>query len=52
VLVVDSKLDESFELDVDPADALDAFKHPFAYAAFRRVAYRTAAAGRRTTVVG
>jgi hypothetical protein len=52
VLVVDSKLDESFELDVDPADALNAFKHPFAYAAFRRVAYRTAAAGRRTTVVG
>ena len=57
VLVVDSKLDESFELDVDPADALDAFRHPFAYAAFRRVEYRTAAralegAGRRTAVVG
>jgi hypothetical protein len=52
VLVVDSKLDDSFELDVDAADALDAFRHPYAYAAFRRVAYRTAAAGRRTTVVG
>ena len=52
VLVVDSKLDESFELDVDPADALDAFRHPFAYAAFRSVEYRTAAAGRRTAVVG
>lgn len=52
VLVVDSKLEDSFELDVDPAAALDAFRHPYAYAAFRRVAYRTAAAGRRTTVVG
>lgn len=52
VLVVDSKLDDSFELDVDPKDALDAFRHPYAYAAFRRVTYRTASAGRRTTIVG
>jgi hypothetical protein len=52
VLVVDTKLDDSFELDVDANDALDAFRHPYAYAAFRRVTYRTAAAGRRTTIVG
>jgi hypothetical protein len=52
VLVVDSKLEDSFELDVDAADALDAFRHPYAYAAFRRVTYRTAVAGRATTVAG
>ena len=27
--------DETFEIAVDPADALDAFYHPFAYAARR-----------------
>ena len=26
---------ESFELVVDPAEALDVFEHPYAYAAFR-----------------
>ena len=52
VVVVDSKLEDSFELDVDAKDARDAFRHPYAYAAFRRVTYRTAAAGRSTTIVG
>jgi hypothetical protein len=31
VLVEDSKTEEAFELEVDPADALTAFHHPFAY---------------------
>ena len=33
VLVVDTKGDKGFELQVDPELALDAFHHPFAYAA-------------------
>ena len=35
VLVNDEPADETFELQVDPADALDAFNHPYAYAAYR-----------------
>ena len=34
VLVHDERAGASFELDVDPARALDAFRHPFAYLAF------------------
>ena len=44
VLVHDEKLDEAFELDVDGFEALDAFRHPYAYAAFRRLRYVTPAA--------
>jgi hypothetical protein len=33
VKVYDARLDEAFELDVDGRDALDAYRHPFAYAA-------------------
>ena len=33
VAVVDARLDEQFEVHVSGADALDAFQHPFAYAA-------------------
>ena len=33
VVVSDSKLDDAFELDVPGAEALEAFDHPFAYAA-------------------
>jgi hypothetical protein len=33
VAVMDWSTGESFEVDVDPADALDAFHHPYAYAA-------------------
>jgi hypothetical protein len=33
VVLVDTRLSSTFELDVDPADALDAFRHPYAYAA-------------------
>ena len=35
VTVADSRLEESFELDIAGADALAAFYHPFAYAAGR-----------------
>lgn len=35
VLVVDSKTGDSFEIDVDSDHALDAFEHPYAYAACR-----------------
>ena len=31
VTVLDQRLDELFDLDVDPANALRAFEHPFAY---------------------
>jgi len=40
VAVRDTKLSRGFELDVDGADALTAFQHPFAYAENRRVANR------------
>ena len=32
VSVADERRGDSFELDVDPSDALDAFQHPYAYA--------------------
>lgn len=32
VVVVDQRLDATFEIRVDPADAIEAFHHPFAYA--------------------
>ena len=41
VLLHDSRLDDSFELDVQSANALDCFEHPYAYAAFRGIDYRT-----------
>ena len=31
VSIEDARTDESFELDIDPACALDAFHHPYAY---------------------
>ena len=37
VLVRDERRGETFQLDVDPAEALDAFHHPYAHAAFRGV---------------
>ena len=33
VSVYDARSDELFELDADPAEALDLFHHPYAYAA-------------------
>jgi hypothetical protein len=43
VAVFDSTNEEAFELVVDSAEALDAFHHPFAYAAFRGVAFEAPA---------
>jgi hypothetical protein len=42
VEVRDESTDETFELDVPPDRARDAFLHPFAYAAFAGAAYGTA----------
>jgi hypothetical protein len=42
VLVRDDGTDDQFELSVEPADALDTFEHPYAYAAWRGVDYRLA----------
>ena len=44
VEVRDAGSGDEFVLTVDPAHALDAFHHPFAYAASRGVAYAAAAA--------
>lgn len=35
VQVVDERVGHSFQLVVDAEEALDVFRHPFAYAAFR-----------------
>lgn len=47
VVVDDARSGDLFELEVSPAEALDAFEHPYAYAAHRGVEY---AAGLRTPV--
>lgn len=39
VTVADSRLDETFELDIAAAEALAAFHHPFAYAAGRGIGF-------------
>ena len=31
VCVDDERIEEAFHFSVDPADALDAFRHPYAY---------------------
>lgn len=41
VEVYDESTGESFELEVAPARALDAFHHPYAYAAAHGVGYPT-----------
>jgi hypothetical protein len=43
--VLDARTHDSFELDVDGRDALDAFNHPYAYAARIDTADRGAPAG-------
>ncbi len=47
LLVRDEKSGDDFELQVDPADARDAFEHPYAYAARSGISYR---AGGRVAV--
>jgi hypothetical protein len=39
VAVADERTGAYFEFDVEAAQALDAFHHPYAYAAFRGLAY-------------
>jgi hypothetical protein len=39
VEVVDRKVADAFRLEVAATEALDAFHHPYAYAAFRSVEY-------------
>lgn len=39
VAVADERTGAHFEFDVEAAQALDAFHHPYAYAAFRGLAY-------------
>lgn len=41
VVVNDSGQGITFELDVEPAMGLDAFHHPYAYAALRRIDFVT-----------
>jgi hypothetical protein len=43
VAVEDGRTGEFFELDVDPADALVAFHHPYAYASRTRTDHALAA---------
>jgi hypothetical protein len=45
VKVFDAKTGDDFVLDVEPADAMDAFHHPYAYAASRGLHF---VAGTRT----
>lgn len=47
IVVDDARSGDLFELEVSPEEALDAFEHPYAYAAHRGVEY---AAGLRTPV--
>jgi len=39
VAVADERTGAYFEFDVEPEQALDAFHHPYAYAAFRGLPY-------------
>jgi hypothetical protein len=41
VSVVDLRNEDGFQLRVDPADALEVFNHPYAYAAFAGLATPT-----------
>ena len=41
VSVYDGRTGEAFELAVESHEALDAFRHPYAYAAFRGIDYQT-----------
>ena len=38
LLVSDSKTSDAFSVEVEPGDALEAFHHPYSYAAFKRAA--------------
>ena len=40
IAVFDSTREEVFEFVIEPGDALDAFNHPFAYAAFQGIPFQ------------
>jgi hypothetical protein len=42
VKVLDARFDEGFELEVDGSSALDAYRHPFAYATAEATGNRSA----------
>jgi hypothetical protein len=42
VELFDAQIVERFEFEVDPADALDAFNHPYSYAATRSLSVEAA----------
>jgi hypothetical protein len=46
VKVYDARTDEAFEFDVDGRRALDAYRHPFAYAAGEQTGKKIIAAGK------
>jgi hypothetical protein len=46
VEVYDARTDEGFEFDIDGGRALDAYRHPFAYAPLERTSTEILAAGR------
>jgi hypothetical protein len=50
VLVRDARSDEPIEIQVAPEHALDAFQHPFAYAAFQGLPTPQAQAGRELSI--
>jgi hypothetical protein len=52
ITVLDSHSDEAFEFEVDGAAALDAFNHPYAYAATRNLAATRMSADGLTVTVG
>jgi hypothetical protein len=41
VTVFDAKAGDAFDIEVERHEALDAFHHPYAHAAFRRISHRT-----------
>jgi hypothetical protein len=47
VAVFDAKTGDAFELEVEGRDALDAFHHPYAHAAFRGIDHHAATGHRR-----
>jgi hypothetical protein len=46
VKVYDARFDEGFEFDVDGRRALDAYRHPFAYAAPDQIGEKIVATGK------
>jgi hypothetical protein len=52
VFVVDARTNECFELEVSPEKALEAFHHPYAYAAFLGITVEGTNAERDESLIG